>query len=167
MFGSRVMRVIVLILFVCASVGCDSASGDKITKGESLKESQAVSQVVTQKEPDLQLLKSRSKERWSMMIKRDFDAVYAYLSPERRKFLSVAGFKQTIGNSIEWQSVEIKSASVDGKKGEVEVLINYRPLIPGMPMDEGFSIPETLTEKWYWDGSNWWYAEEAGKGLKS
>lgn len=157
------MRFLVFVLLIFGVAGCDSVADGKETKRESLDKSQA--EQVAHKEPDLQLLKSRSEERWSMMIKRDFNAVYMYYSPERRKFLSVESFKATVGGSVDWQSADVKNTSVEGKKGQVEVQVHYKPRIPNMPMDDDFNIPKTLTEKWYWDGLNWWYAEEAKRGV--
>lgn len=117
--------------------GCSTLGG--VTKDSPPEVKQAV-------------VKERATARWEAMIKGDFDAAYAFLSPASRQaitpveFASRRGATKYIAATVDWVACETESC-------KVQIKLTYDYPVQGKVM-RGIQTP--LTETWVFDKGNAW-----------
>lgn len=96
-----------------------------------------------------EVVKERAQARWDDMVKGDFHAAYAYMSPSSRQLTSendwMARLRRGFWKSAQVEKVECKSANAC----DVSVTIDYE--------FQGMRTRTPLHESWVREGSQWWY----------
>lgn len=105
-----------------------------------------------------ELVTQRSTARWGLMIARDFDAAYTFLTPGTRLMLSVSDFNEKYRNTrVEWKSAEVKEvvcSNADRCEAKVDVVFAVTGGMRGVPNVGG---NQTITEVWLLEGGEWYY----------
>lgn len=97
----------------------------------------------------------RAQARWDAMIKGDFRAAYAFLSPASRAMthydLWAATRKPT---ATEWKGASVvKVECRDAQVCKARVNINHQPLVGGGSLG---TISSAVDETWLIDDGEWW-----------
>ena len=103
-------------------------------------------------------LKKRVLAKWDAMVKRDFDAVYAFTSPAYREAFSLSVFKRKFGNArVQWQSVDVVSMDFKGNDAAtVNIKINIVYHDP--QSQKSINMATHDQESWVYNDGQWWYS---------
>lgn len=113
-------------LAACAGVTKESPAEDKVT-------------AVTE----------RANARWQAMLKRDFDAAYAYLSPSSRAVTPLPTFKARASRTA-FREAKIDGVSCESEVCKVKLTVTYNHRAM-----KGIATP--LEETWIIDQGQVWY----------
>lgn len=98
------------------------------------------------------VVRERAQARWDALVKGDFQAAYAYLSPGSREVLSEANYVAGLGRSF-WKSAKVdKVECISDAACNVDATIEYE--------FQGRLIRTPLRESWVREGSQWWYLKK-------
>lgn len=102
-------------------------------------------------------LKKRVLAKWDAMIKRDFEAVYAFTSPAYREAFSFDVFKRRFGNArVQWQGVDVVSLDPKGSDAatvNLKINIVYHDSRSQKPIN----MATHDQESWVYNDGQWWY----------
>ena len=115
-----------MTLAACAGVTKESPAEDKVT-------------AVTE----------RANARWQAMLKRDFDAAYAYLSPSSRAVTPLPAFKARASRTA-FRGAKVDGVSCDSEACKVKLTVTYDHRVM-----KGIATP--LEETWVIDQGQVWY----------
>ncbi len=94
-------------------------------------------------------VKERAQERWDALVKGDFKAAYAYLSPGSKQVISEKDYVQRLRKGF-WKSAEVgKVTCASPQSCQAQVSIEYE--------FQGLRTRTPLHESWIREGSTWWY----------
>ena len=103
---------------------------------------------VLQGRPEDQV-RERAQERWDDLLRGDFKAAYAFLSPGSKAVQSEQDYVNSLRRDF-WKAAKVKSVKCTADTHcEVEVTIGYE--------FRGARVTTPLHERWIRDGSEWWY----------
>ena len=101
-------------------------------------------------------LKQRVMARWDALIRRDFEAAYAFTSPSYRALFPLSVFKSKFGNKVAWRRVEVinlEFKDADAATVGVDLYLGYHP-----PQSEKTLEMKTyIQEPWVRVDGQWWY----------
>ena len=119
------LAVVVVSLAACATIGTQSPEG---------------------------IVKERAQHRWDALVKGDFKAAYAYLSPGSRSVLSEADYIAGLNKGF-WKSAKVGKVECHSDAAcDVDVTIEYQL--------QGLTTSTPLRESWVREGSQWWYLKK-------
>lgn len=94
-------------------------------------------------------VKERAQARWDDMVKGDFHAAYAYMSPTSKELLSEKNWTERLRKGF-WKSAKVEKVECKSANAcDVSVSIEYE--------FQGMRTRTPLHESWVRDGSEWWY----------
>ena len=103
-------------------------------------------------EPPQEVVKERAQARWDALVKGDFKAAYAYLSPGSRAVESEANYVASLGRGF-WKSARVGKVECRNDVAcDVDVTIEYQ--------FQGHTTRTPLRESWVREGSQWWYLKK-------
>lgn len=101
-------------------------------------------------------VRARSQERWTLMIARDFDAAYAFLTPGTRLLHTQEDFNEKYRNSrVDWKSADVKGVlceTADRCTVQVEVMF---ALVGGMRGVPNVGGDQVINEVWLLEEGTW------------
>lgn len=101
--------------------------------------------------PPEQAVKERAQGRWDALVKGDFKAAYAYLSPGSRAIQPEADYVNSLRRNF-WLAAQVEKATCTEQRCEVEATIEYQ--------FGGRRTKTPLREIWIREGSEWWYVKQ-------
>lgn len=103
-------------------------------------------------------VRARSLERWALMVARDFDAAYAYLTPGTRLLHSAEEFNQKYRDSrVGWKSADVQEVQCETvDRCEVKVAVAF-DLIGGMRGVPSIGGEHAISEVWLLEDGIWYY----------
>ena len=102
-------------------------------------------------------LRRRVEEKWRAMERRDFGAVYEYTTPNYRKVFTKPMFLNKFGPGIRWELTGIRILHYDASAGIASVGVRVMTGPPeGSSSAPGFSVTDTVKEKWLLIDGEWW-----------
>jgi hypothetical protein len=103
-------------------------------------------------------VRARSQERWALMIARDFDAAYAYLTPGTRLLHTQKDFYEKYRDTrVDWKSAEVRAVlceTADRCAVKVEVAFALAGGMRGVPNGGGSHV---INEVWLLEEGRWYY----------
>jgi ketosteroid isomerase-like protein len=93
-------------------------------------------------------VKERAQARWDALVKGDFVAAYAYLSPGSRAVQQEADYVNSLRRNF-WKAARVEKATCTEQRCEVDASIEYE--------FAGRHTTTPLRETWIREGSEWWY----------
>jgi len=96
----------------------------------------------------------RVQERWNLLLKKDYEKAYTYLTPAQRAIVTSQGYSGKFGQGAEWVSANLQSVTCDNQE-RCNAIVQIKTNV----MAKGFSGPITTraTEVWVKDEGNWWF----------
>jgi hypothetical protein len=91
----------------------------------------------------------RANARWQALIKRDYEAAYAYMSPGSKSALSSDGFKNTAGQMV-YRDAKVLGVTCEEELCSVKLSITYDHRVM-----KGVTTP--LEERWILENGQMWY----------
>jgi hypothetical protein len=102
--------------------------------------------------PPEEVVVKRAQERWDALVKGDFKAAYAYLSPGSRAVMDQASYESSIRRGF-WKAAKVEKAVCETRqKCDAHVTIEYE--------FRGARTKTPLSETWIQEGSNWWLVQK-------
>lgn len=97
----------------------------------------------------------RAVERWHALMAGDFKKAYSYFGPGYRSATPYPVYEARAKSAVvDWKKVDLKSVKCEPELCNVELNIDYRPMVKGF---EGYQLQNRLTEKWVKIDNQWWY----------
>lgn len=109
------------------------------------------------KESPEQIVKRKIDERWKLLLKHEFDQVYAYLPPSTRAIMSQSNYSNTFTNdgTVMWQSASVESVDcAEAERCAAKVKIVYKLTVPGFA---GQDFDTVINETWVKEDNDWWF----------
>jgi hypothetical protein len=98
------------------------------------------------------VVKERSQERWNDLVKGDFRAAYAFLSPGSKSVESEEKYAASLRKDF-WKSAQVDKVECGAPDTcNVSLTIEYEFM--------GRRTKTPLLESWVREGSNWWYVRK-------
>jgi len=95
------------------------------------------------------VVKDRAQERWDALVRDDFHAAYAYLSPGSKQVIDEKNYVERLRKGF-WKSAQVQSVKCASDRScEAQVSIEYE--------FQGRRTKTPLHESWIREGSSWWY----------
>lgn len=95
------------------------------------------------------LVQERAQERWDDLVKSDFQAAYAFLSPGSKQVISEKAYADSLVKGF-WKSAQVQGVQCESESAcEARVEIEYEL--------HGRRMKTPLHEKWIKEDSKWWY----------
>ena len=120
---------------VVLAAGC--AIGGNLTSDTPLETKQAV-------------VRERAEARWQAIIKGDYPAAYAYLSPASRGVVNAGTFEARQKGVVTYTGVKIDTVSCEAAACKVKLWLTYNHKVM-----KGVTTP--AEESWIIDGGQAWY----------
>ena len=105
-------------------------------------------------------LEKRVAAKWGALIRGDFEAAYAFTSPEYRKLYSLNSFKSGFGGKVKWQRIEIVKVDFKGDDAATvsfNLYFVYYPPQAQKPLD----MRTSNQESWVRSDGQWWFLVES------
>lgn len=102
------------------------------------------------------LLEQRVAAKWDALIRKDFEAAYAFTSPSYRKLYSLNSFMSNFGAAADWRRIEVIDVDFKGDDAAtVGINIQFVHSNPqtGKPLD----MKTYVKEPWVRVDGQWWY----------
>jgi hypothetical protein len=93
-------------------------------------------------------VKERAQARWDALVRGDFKAAYAFLSPGSRAVEPEADYVSSLRRNF-WKSARVETVTCTEQRCEVGASIEYEL--------QGRRTTTPLRETWIREGSEWWY----------
>lgn len=105
-------------------------------------------------------LEERVRGRWQALIDRDFEAVYAYASPNYRAVFSKSMFIRNFSYSLDWQltAVEVLAYDAEAAVASVAVRVMSKPIKQTSVSAQFGFMPSTVRERWVSINGEWWHS---------
>jgi len=103
--------------------------------------------VVAPKVPE-EAVRERAQARWDALVKGDYKAAYAYLSPGSKAVQPEAEYVNSLRRGF-WKAARVEKVTCTEQRCEVGASIEYEL--------QGRRTKTPLQEVWIRDGSEWWY----------
>ena len=112
-------------------------------------------------EADLQRLEQRVRDRWAMLIAKDFGGLYEYTTPEYRRVFTKAMFVKKFSYMVDWEltSVEVLHYDSDAAVASVAVRVMSEPAKHTTTASKALgAVPITIRENWIFADGEWWHS---------
>lgn len=105
-------------------------------------------------------LEKRVAAKWGALIRGDFEAAYAFASPEYRRLYSLDSFKSKFGGKVRWQRIEIVKVDF---KGDDAATVSFNLYFVYHPpqAEESLDMRTYNQESWVRSGGQWWFLVES------
>ncbi len=103
--------------------------------------------MIAPKAPE-EAVKERAQLRWDALVRGDYKAAYAYLSPGSRAVQREQEYVKSLRQGF-WKAAQVEKATCTEQRCEVEASIEYELM--------GRRSKTPLRETWIREGSEWWY----------
>ena len=101
-------------------------------------------------------VESRAKARWAALIKRDFQAAYAYTTPGFREVTPERVYATSFGNGVVWKSIELDKTECESERCKIHLTLNYSiQSVAGLP--HPVDLKDVLVETWIKREGEWWF----------
>ena len=117
--------------------GCATGPGGQTPTGAASTESRE------------SLVKRRAEARWDALIKGDFKASYAYLSPASRAVVSLESYAVRTGQRS-YREAKVDSVGCESETCRVRLFLTFDHLLM-----QGITTP--IDETWVFDGGQAWF----------
>jgi hypothetical protein len=98
-------------------------------------------------------VKARAQERWDALVKGDFEAAYAFMSPGSQAVVTKKDYAGSLRRDF-WKSARVEKVTCPTALAcEVDLTIEY--------VFQGRRTTTPLRESWIKEGSNWWYVDKS------
>jgi hypothetical protein len=95
----------------------------------------------------------RAQQRWDALVKGDFHAAYAFMSPGSRQVMSEQEYVASLRSDF-WKSAKVERVECATPDAcDVVLTIEYE--------FKGRRIKTPFRESWIREGSDWWYVKKA------
>jgi len=101
--------------------------------------------------PPEEAVKERAQARWDALVKGDYKAAYAYLSPGSKAVQPETDYVNSLRRNF-WTAAKVEKATCTEQRCEVEASIEYQL--------QGRRTTTPLRETWIREGSEWWYMKQ-------
>lgn len=99
-----------------------------------------------------QVVRQRSQERWNDLVKGDFKAAYAFMSPGSKSVESEEKYAGRLRRDF-WKGAQVDKVECPSQDAcDVSLTIEYEFM--------GRRTKTPLLESWVREGSNWWYVQK-------
>jgi hypothetical protein len=122
---------------VVVFVGGCAATGGSLTKDTPVETKQA-------------MVRERAEARWRAIIKGDYPAAYAYLSPASRELVNLGTFEARMTGVVKYTGIKIDTVSCEAAACKVKLWLTYDHKVM-----KGVTTP--AEEAWIIDGGQAWY----------
>lgn len=95
------------------------------------------------------IVAERAAKRWDALIKRDYSAAYAYLSPGTRERVTQQAYADRIRGGT-WKRANVESVLCEIGKCDVQIVMEYS-------YRDMKSIETRVPEKWLLQDGEWWF----------
>ena len=104
------------------------------------------------------LVRERAQVRWDLMIARDFDAAYKYLTPGTRLAVSVEDFKNKYrGMRVDWRSASVQAVEcTTDERCKVKVEVAFK-VVGGVQGVADLGGTQVVDETWLAAQDGWYY----------
>ena len=161
----KIIKIIAIFLFTSAvSAETTLPETTETTQSQVIATTQEVPPVTTDNvasnpinNPQHAVLTQRVQERWTALIKHDFDAAYEFNSPTYREAFSSKAFKRNFATGkITWQRIEV--VNIDLKDNDTAtVTIKLHSIIHHLESGRDIPVASNSNESWIKVNDQWWY----------
>lgn len=117
------------------------------------------------KQDDSTVLRTRSVERWDLLIARQADKAWDYLSPGYRETKPRAAYAEEMNNrGMRWSKVRYESQECDADTCKVRLLVDYNLNLGGPAGTVKSASP--VTETWIKVNGRWYFLPEQFRPTK-
>lgn len=109
---------------------------------------------------DVAALEERVRARWQTLIDRDFEAAYAFASPNYRAVFSKGMFIRNFSYTLDWQltAVEVLAYDADAAVASVAVRVMSKSAKQTSVSAQFGFVPTTVRERWVSIDGEWWHS---------
>ena len=106
-----------------------------------------------------QTLEERAQARWDLLLERDFEGAWAYMSPGYRETTPASDFAlETANRPVRWLSATVSGKDCEEDVCKISVLVEYRA--PGAPSGmSDIRLSRTIEETWIRLDGAWWFVQ--------
>jgi hypothetical protein len=133
----QAVAVAVVAVALGMMAGCATGPGGQAPMG------------ATTPEPRESLVKRRAEARWDALIKGDFKASYAYLSPASRAVVSLESYSARTGQRS-YREAKVDSVGCESETCRVRLFLTFDHRLM-----QGITTP--VEETWVFDGGQAWF----------
>jgi hypothetical protein len=106
-----------------------------------------------------QTLEERAQARWDLLLERDFEGAWAYMTPGFRETTPAFDYAvDAARRPVRWLSAAVSGKECEEDVCKISVLVEYRA--PGAPsgMSE-IQLSRTIEETWIRLDGQWWFVQ--------
>jgi len=104
-------------------------------------------------------LEERAQARWDLLLERDFEGAWAYMTPGFRETTNQYDYARDMaGRPVRWLSATVSGKNCEEDVCKINVLVEYRAV--GAPSGMGqMRLSRTITETWIRLDDAWWFVQ--------
>ena len=104
-------------------------------------------------------LEERAQARWDLVLARDFEAAWEYLTPGYRQTTNRFDYARDMaGRPLRLLSAEVVGTECEEDLCKINVLVGYRAV--GAPAGMGqMRLSREIEETWIWLDGAWWFVQ--------
>jgi len=102
---------------------------------------------------------TRAQSRWDLILERDFEAAWEYLTPGFRETTNRFDYARDMsGRPLSWLSAEVLGQQCEEDLCKIKVLVGYRAI--GAPAGMGqMRLSREIEETWIRLDGAWWFVQ--------
>lgn len=106
-----------------------------------------------------QTIEERAQARWDLLMERDFEGAWAYMTPGFRETTNQYDYARDMaGRPIRWLSATVSGKNCEEDVCKISVLVEYRAV--GAPSGMGqMRLSRTINETWIRLDDEWWFVQ--------
>ena len=108
-----------------------------------------------------QAVGKRAEERWALLLAKDLDRAYQFISPATREVLSLATYKAMVNPRL-WTGAKV--SRVECSSDEICKAIVQLAYKVNMKMGASFVGEQEITEAWRRTEGQWWFVPDRLEG---
>ena len=97
------------------------------------------------------IVQRRAQERWTALLKGQFDKSHAYMTPGYRQAVPFERYRARFGSAASWQKAEVRNVQCQPDKCDVTVRVHTKVPVRGAPI-----LESDLRETWLLEDGQWW-----------
>lgn len=97
------------------------------------------------------IVQRRAQERWTALMKGQFDKSHAYMTPGYRQAVPFERYRARFGSAASWQKAEVRNVECQPDKCDVTVRVHTKVAVRGAPI-----LESDLRETWLLEDGQWW-----------
>lgn len=104
-------------------------------------------------------VETRAQERWELILARDFEAAWEYLTPGFRQTTNRFDYARDMtGRPLRWLSAEVVSKQCEEDLCKINILVGYQAI--GAPAGMGqMRLSREIEETWIRLDGAWWFVQ--------